>query len=178
MIIIGYQGIGKSTLARKSKGFIDLESSSFYVNGKRPTDWHYYYNRIAENLSQQGYVVFVSSHMPVRDFFKTSDERAIIICPAKELKDDWIQKLRTRYENNRTEKNLRALRNAEERFEENIDELMHDGIKTILIDDMRYDLENLIRWVISVNLEIDFHDRQIWEDVTETAAMMEEHDGD
>jgi ABC-type antimicrobial peptide transport system ATPase subunit len=100
MIIIGYQGIGKSTLARKSKGFIDLESSSFYVNGKRPTDWHYYYNRIAEKL-------------------------------------------------------------------------MHDGIKTILIDDMRYDLENLIRWVISVNLEIDFHDRQIWEDVTETAAMME-----
>lgn len=40
---------------------------------------------------------------------------------------------------------------------------MHDGIKTILIDDMHYDLENLIRWVISVNLEIDFHDRQIWE---------------
>jgi len=173
MIIIGYQGIGKSTLARKSKGFIDLESSSFYVNGKRPTDWHYYYNRIAENLSQQGYVVFVSSHKPVRDFFKTSDERVIIICPAKELKDEWIQKLRTRYENNRTEKNLRALRNAEERFEENIDELMRDGIQTIQIDDMRYDLENLIRWVISANLEIDFHDRQIWEDVTETASMIE-----
>ena len=50
---------------------------------------------------------------------------------------------------------------------------MRDGIKTFLIDDMRYDLENLIRWVISVNPEIDFHDRQIWEDVTETAAMME-----
>lgn len=165
MIVIGYQGIGKSTLARTSKGFIDLESSSFYVNGKRPTDWHYYYNRIAENLSNQGYVVFVSSHIPVRDYFKTSDERAVIICPSKYLKDEWIQKLRTRYENNMTEKNLRALRNAEDRYEDNIDELIHDGIPSILLDNMHYSLETEIRNAILRNKGIDFHDRQIWSDM-------------
>ena len=162
MIVIGYQGIGKSTLARKSKGFIDLESSSFYVNGKRPTDWHYYYNRIAENLSRQGYVVFVSSHMPVRDYFKTSDERAVIICPSKELKDEWIRRLQDRYHSNMTEKNLRALRNAVERFNENIDELIHDGIPSILLHDMHYSLETVIRSTIIKNKNIDFHDRQIW----------------
>lgn len=162
MIVIGYQGIGKSTLARKSKGFIDLESSSFYVNGKRPTDWHYYYNRIAENLSKQGYVVFVSSHMPVRDYFKTSDERAVIICPSKELKDEWIRRLQDRYHSNMTEKNLRALRNAVERFNENIDELIHDGIPSILLRDMHYSLETVIRSAIIKNKNIDFHDRQIW----------------
>ena len=164
MIVIGYQGIGKSTLARESKGFIDLESSSFYVDGKRPTDWHIYYCRIAEKLSSQGYVVFVSSHQPVRDYFKTSDERAVIICPSKNLKDEWIQKLRTRYENNMTEKNLRALRNAEERFNEDIDELIHDGIPSILLDNMHYLLEIRIRYAIIKNKDIDFHDRQIWED--------------
>ena len=162
MIVIGYQGIGKSTLARESKGFIDLESSSFYVNGKRPTDWHYYYNRIAENLSRQGYVVFVSSHMPVRDYFKTSDERAVIICPSKELKDEWIRRLQDRYHSNMTEKNLRALRNAVERFNENIDELIHDGIPSILLRDMHYSLETVIRSAIIKNKNIDFHDRQIW----------------
>lgn len=165
MIVIGYQGIGKSTLARKSKGFIDLESSSFYVNGKRPTDWHYYYNRIAENLSRQGYVVFVSSHMPVRDYFKTSDERAVIICPSKELKDEWIRRLQDRYHSNMTEKNLRALRNAVERFNENIDELINDGIPSILLRDMHYSLETVIRSAIIKNKNIDFHDRQIWSDM-------------
>lgn len=162
MIVIGYQGIGKSTLARESKGFIDLESSSFYVNSKRPTDWHIYYCRIAENLSSQGYVVFVSSHQPVRDYFRTSDERAVIICPSKDLKDEWIKKLRMRYENNMTEKNLRALRNAEDRYEDNIDELIHDGIPSILLRNMHYSLETVIRSTIIKNKNIDFHDRQIW----------------
>lgn len=163
MIVIGYQGIGKSTLAGESKGFIDFESSSFYVNGKRPTDWHIYYCRIAEILSSQGYVVFVSSHQPVRDYFKTSDERAVIICPSKVLKDEWIQKLRMRYESNMTEKNLRALRNAEDRYEDNIDELIHDGIPSIIIKEMDYSLEDEIRGCILRNYEIDFHDRQIWD---------------
>ena len=34
MIIIGYQGVGKSTLANKDDKFIDLESSSFWVKGE------------------------------------------------------------------------------------------------------------------------------------------------
>lgn len=36
MIIIGYQGIGKSTIVRNAKGYIDLESSNFRYNGVRP----------------------------------------------------------------------------------------------------------------------------------------------
>ena len=35
MVVVGYQGIGKSTLAAKDKDFIDLESGSFFVNGDR-----------------------------------------------------------------------------------------------------------------------------------------------
>ena len=35
MIIVGYQWIGKSTLANNETGVIDLESSNFFVDGKR-----------------------------------------------------------------------------------------------------------------------------------------------
>ena len=162
MIVIGYQGIGKSTLARESKGFVDLESSCFYVNGKRSTDWHYYYCRIAENLSEQGYVVFVSSHMPVRDWFKRSDERAVIICPDIALKDAWIQRLYNRWVKNRTGKNYRAWRGAAEKFEDNIHDLMEEGIPVLKIKDIHYDLEDMIRVCITKNPDINLHDRQIW----------------
>jgi ABC-type phosphate/phosphonate transport system ATPase subunit len=40
IIIVGYQGIGKSTLAYHNKRVIDLESSNFFVNGERSKDWH------------------------------------------------------------------------------------------------------------------------------------------
>ena len=67
MIIIGYQGIGKSTLANCNLNYVDLESSNFYIDGKRADDWYKPYCKIAEHLSQQGYYVFVSSHKVVRD---------------------------------------------------------------------------------------------------------------
>ena len=52
MIIIGYQGIGKSTLAGKDNKFIDLESGNFWVNGERVENWYIPYCQIAEHLSK------------------------------------------------------------------------------------------------------------------------------
>ena len=65
MIISGYQGIGKSTLAGKNN-CIDLESGNFWVGRKRSDDWYKIYCNIAVHLSRQGYTVFVSSHEVVR----------------------------------------------------------------------------------------------------------------
>ena len=161
MIVIGYQGIGKSTLARTQKGFIDLESSNFAYNGKKPGDWHIYYCQTAEHLSQQGYVVMVSSHEPVRKWFRKSDERAIAICPDKTLKAEWICRLETRYCKTLTNKDFRALENAKYRYDENIDEIEKCGIPVFKIYDTDYDLSELIRYVIRRNPNIDFHCRQI-----------------
>ena len=161
MIIIGYQGIGKSTLSKKSKGFIDLESSNFFHHGKRPDDWYIYYCQIAEHLSEQGYVVFVSSHEPVRNYFVNSNERAIIICPDFMLKDEWIRKLRKRYEEVTNDKNYKAWQNAACRYDDNIKEMYTCGIPVIPIRTMNYDLEQMIRSVIANNPEIDLHCRQI-----------------
>ena len=65
LIIIGYQGIGKSTAAKHIPNSIDLESSLFKIDNKRHEDWYMVYAKIAVNLARQGYIVFTSSHKKV-----------------------------------------------------------------------------------------------------------------
>lgn len=143
MIISGYQGIGKSTLGGVAN-YIDLESGNFWVDGKRADDWYKAYCQIAEHLSYQGYVVFVSSHKPVREELENSEENVYVICPSLDLKDEWIEKLRNRYEETGLDKDYRALVNAEERYDENITELINGGLECVIIDNMDYSLPEMI----------------------------------
>lgn len=142
MIVIGYQGIGKSTLAGKNYKFIDLESGNFWVDGKRADDWYKPYCQIAEHLSQQGYTVFTSSHEVVRKQLENSKETVVVVYPSIELKDSWIDRLELRYQCSGLDKDYKALMNAKDRFEENINELSESNIMyKIALIDMKYDLE-------------------------------------
>ena len=143
MIIVGYQGIGKSTLAGKFN-CIDLESSNFWVDGKRSDDWYKIYCSIAVNLSQQGFIVFTSSHEVVRNELSKYGERTVVVYPAVALKDQWIDKLRVRYEATGLEKDFKALANAEDRYEDNINELKHCNLECFEITDIDYDLRSII----------------------------------
>lgn len=145
MIIIGYQGIGKSTLANGEKSYIDLESSIYFHDGVRPENWHIFYCKTAEYLSKQGYDVFVSSHKPVRDYLLDSKEHTIIICPNKSLKTEWISKLENRYHSTLKDKDFRAWQNAIQKYDENIDDLMNCGFPVISINSMEYNLKSLIQ---------------------------------
>lgn len=145
MIIIGYQGIGKSTLASRDICYIDLESGNFWVDGKRAEDWYKPYCQIAEHLSQQGYAVFTSSHEVVRERLKNSTETVVIVYPAVELKDEWIAKLEKRYQESGLEKDYKALMNAKDRYAENIQELENCGIPyKIVLRSIDYDLDEVI----------------------------------
>ena len=150
MIVIGYQGIGKSTLARHQLAehgmseYIDLESSCFWNDGKRPDDWYIYYCQMAEYLSREGFCVFTSSHEVVRKQLRNSKERVVIICPSLRLKEDWLKKLEERYIHDPSDKNYKAWKNAEDRYEENIRELMSEAFDTFLIDNLDYDLVSII----------------------------------
>ena len=157
MIVIGYQGIGKSTLAKKKSGYIDLESGCFWHDGDRIDDWYIYYCQIAEHLSSQGNVVFVSSHKPVREYLKSSNERAICVYPSILLSEKWKIKLLHRYNETGLEKDHKAWLNAEEMYHDNISDLMMCGIPHAEIDHMNYDLHEIILGVIKRNPEIDFH---------------------
>lgn len=145
MIVIGYQGIGKSTLASRDICYIDLESGKFWVDGKRAEDWYKPYCQIAEHLSQQGYIVFTSSHEVVRERLKNSTEAVVVVYPAVELKDEWIAKLEKRYKETGLEKDYKALMNAKDRYVENIRELENCDIPyKIVLTSTDYDLDDEI----------------------------------
>ena len=145
MIIIGYQGIGKSSLAGPHLGYIDLESSNFKVDGMKIEGWQKIYCNIAKHLSYQGFKVFVSSHEVVRRELKGCNEDVVVIYPDLKLKDEWIEKLRLRYENTLRDKDYKAWKYAEDRYEDNIKALMaEDSFDHIVIDDMNYSL----RWLL------------------------------
>lgn len=155
MIIIGYQGIGKSTLASRNLKYIDLESSSFWFYDSetkqkiRHFNWYETYCNVAEDLSRQGYVVFVSSHQPVRERLSNSKEYVIACVPSLDLKNQWIEKLKLRYEATGLEKDYKAYMNAIDRFSENVTEIMNSGFDILRISNMSYDLQNLIEIFIS-----------------------------
>lgn len=146
MIVIGYQGIGKSTLAGKNNKFIDLESGNFWVDGNRVDDWYKIYCNIAEHLSNQGYIVFMSSHKVVRDELKFRGLKDIIVCyPGLEMKEAWISRLQDRYDSSKLEKDYKALMNAKDMYEKNITDLAGELQFThIVIHKMNYVLEDML----------------------------------
>ena len=146
MIVVGYQGIGKSTLAGRDYKYIDLESGNFWIDGKRANDWYKPYCKIAEHLSAQGYIVFISSHEVVRQYLVgNSREPVVLVYPSIELKDVWIDKLEKRYIKSGLEKDYKALINAKYSYVENIKELQESCIEYKLeIDELSYDLEAML----------------------------------
>ena len=146
MIVVGYQGIGKSTLAGRDCKYIDLESGNFWIDGRRADDWYKPYCKIAEHLSEQGYIVFVSSHEVVRQYLvENSRELVALVYPSIELKEAWIDKLEKRYIKSGLEKDYKALTNAKYSYVENIKELQESCIEYKLeINKLSYDLESML----------------------------------
>lgn len=148
LIIIGYQGIGKSSLAGYDN-CIDLESGNFWIGDKRADNWHIPYCQIAMDLANQGFTVFTSSHKAVYEYLSTCPlpenvGAAIIFCPKRFMKDEWVDKLQKRYYRTGLEKDYKALMNAEDRFEENIIELSSCGLPVIQPNAMDYVLYDYV----------------------------------
>lgn len=150
LVIIGYQGIGKSSLAGWNK-CVDLESGNFFVGNKRADDWYIPYCQTALNIADQGYTVFVSSHKEVRELLSTvplpeNVARVVVICPRRTLRDEWIKRLQERYDRTQLAKDYKALMNAKERFADNIVELCSCGLPVMQISAMDYNLKNYVYW--------------------------------
>lgn len=144
LIVIGYQGIGKSSCAGKN-GCIDLESGNFWIGEKRSDDWYIPYCQIAMHLANQGYTVFTSSHTVVREHLATMPRlenvgAVVIFCPTSGMREDWIKRLRDRYDATGLMKDYKALKNAEGRYAENILELVNCGLPVYQPASIDYDL--------------------------------------
>lgn len=147
MIIIGYPGIGKSTLAGRYKEYIDLESSNFNDDfGLKPDGWFIPYCKVAEDLSKQGYRVFVSCHKEVQEYLQDSVEYVALCYPSPKLKEDWIKRLLDRYEKTKLEKDINALTNCIRSYSDQIAALERNNFFThrIVLEDINYTLDNEI----------------------------------
>lgn len=133
MIIIGFPGIGKSSVTRAYDGdtnttsYIDLESSNFV----KDDNWVKEYCDLAIDLELQGYNVFVSSHRAVREYLAEKQDLfpdIIEVFPSKELRIEWLNRLESRYMKCKTAKNERALNYMQNNFDTAVDEMEHDAI--------------------------------------------------
>ena len=147
MIIIGFPGIGKSTLACNNDKFVDLESSYFKTLNNRNDDWVVEYCKLAEFLSKNGNIVFISSHKAVRDYLAKIhiSEPIVYIFPSERIKEQWVKKLEDRYMNSGLDKDYRAFIRARDYYDDDIRELYSDGIPyKWVITNINYDLEEEI----------------------------------
>lgn len=150
MIVIGYPGIGKSTLAAKDHDYVDLESSCFMVAGKRHDDWYIPYCQTAEDISRQGRTVFVSSHAAVVDYLVSThtpkSEFLVFIYPSVNLRDEWVDKLRVRFDESGLEKDMRAWMRAIKHYKEDVQVLSQAPVLSykLPITNMNYDLKEEI----------------------------------
>ena len=162
MIFVGYQGVGKSTLCRSSmyaeafdtETCIDLESSCFWVKDGndrvRSRNWEKVYVQMAANISRQGFHVFMSSHTGVRSALCDSafdDIKKAIIFPSLELKDEWLERLKQRFDETKLTKDEAAYMNAKTIYEKNIQALMGEDQKIfdlIKINQIPYSLFDII----------------------------------
>lgn len=154
MVIVGYQGIGKTTLSKESHKFIDLESSMMFFNGtpERPEGWEELYVNYAESLANEGYIVFVSSHSGVREELseraKKNGLKVGCIVPSKYLEDKWVDRLQERYSISQTSKDYRAYMGAKLNYGSDIDGLEDDvdtlGTSLVRINDLSYNLQSKV----------------------------------
>ena len=146
MIIFGYPGVGKTSIAKEDWRFIDLDSSDMLIHGKygRKKHWEENYCNIALLLSRQGYYVFVSTHPEVisRIMGKTKDVCAAYpdIC----LQEPWTKALKERYQDRRNRPSHNAWRRAKDHFEEDIRELHKLDCVKIPIPSMDFNLKKTI----------------------------------
>ena len=161
MIVMTYQGVGKTTLCEGERlsssfrEFIDFESGLFKrENGTRCEDWASTYVKCAESLSKQGFTPLISSHSVVQMALNSVKEPVLSIFPSKNLKDQWISKLRKRWIESKSDKDYRAYINAATGFDDQIDILRCSPFEKIEIEDMDYKLWDLI-WAHKLKMSFD-----------------------
>lgn len=151
MIIMGYPGIGKTTLANGDYRFIDLDSNSTLLTGLfRKKGWEKQYVSTALYLSRKGYHVFVSTHPEVIKRVVAMDgNNAILVYPDPSLKEEWIKKLYKRYDGQRKRSTHNAWTRAKDHFDDDIFELQKVKCHQIGLISMDYDLKKDLTHVIT-----------------------------
>ena len=172
IIISGFAGIGKTTLQKKYKGVIDLESSDYkwiyddnienidkeqrkgVTNRKQNPLWPLNY---VEDIIRKSYeydIVLISQDLDMRNALKETSSKYYVCFPKKECKSDFIKRYKDRGNNER------FINLVSENFENWIDALMSEDNK-IIMDKGEYLEDTLTRYgFINNNPEIVFQKKK------------------
>lgn len=155
LIICGYPGIGKSSIAGWNN-CIDLESSYFsFRNGvpQKFSEWVPQYCETALDLANQGFTVLISCHRNVWHYLNEKIKYhaiprcnipIVIFRPKPDMKEAWGIRLVKRYLQSGSDKDLRAFEGAMKYWDE--DMLMMNGqyLPIYYLTDITYDLRDYI----------------------------------
>ena len=153
MIIFGYQGIGKSTLANRNIDtiFIDLESSMFRtpMHPERSEDWFQAYGNIVYDLNKQNKFIFSACHQQIRDYIASEQDlkgvMTVICYPSIELREEWLYRLRQRWIDTQLPKDKAALDYAEASYSSSIKALDKDtDYDHLILTKMNYNLHDIL----------------------------------
>lgn len=153
MIIFGYQGIGKSTLANSPSGesYIDLESSMFRtpMHPERSEDWFQAYGNIVYDLNKQNKFIFSACHQQIRDYIASEKDlkgvMSVICYPSIELREEWLYRLRQRWIDTQLPKDKAALDYAEASYSSSIKALDKDtDYDHLILTKMNYNLHDIL----------------------------------
>ena len=84
MIICGFPGTGKSTMAKFSR-WVDLESTPFEKDWER-------YAKVAKHMSDNGYTVMVSTHRELLAMFEQMEVSYMVIIPPITDKETYLHR--------------------------------------------------------------------------------------
>ena len=156
LIICGYPGVGKSSIAGWNN-CIDLESSWFSQDsdGNRvyPDEaWCIEYCKLAMELASQGFTVLVSTHKCVinqlrecKNVLKLKYKVSVVIfAPRPGMKKEWICRLLNRYLESENEKDLRAFVGGIEYWDSKLLAIIHSDFPVYSPDSIDYDFRDYV----------------------------------
>ena len=156
LIICGYPGVGKSSIAGWNN-CIDLDSSWFSYdeegNKKYPDDtWCVDYCDLAMRLASQGYTVLTSTHACVinelRDHKFVLDYKykvkVVIFVPRSDMKKAWIERLVNRYIESDKDVDMRAFVGGIQYWDSKMATIRHSDFTVYCPDSIDYDFRDYI----------------------------------
>lgn len=155
LIICGYPGIGKSSIAGWNN-CIDLESSYFSFRNSAPqklSEWVPQYCETALDLANQGFTVLISCHRNVRHYLNELIKYytiprynipIVIFRPKPDMKEAWAIRLVNRYLQSGSDKDLRAFEGAMKYWDEDILIMNGQYLPIYYPTDITYDLRDYI----------------------------------
>lgn len=122
MIFCGFPGVGKTVNSRRSRDWIDLDSTLFNKDFKA-------YAKVAKALSEAGFYVQVSTHKELRDELEALHQEYYVVIPSKLDKQNYLSRYSCRGDSKEFVSTLDA------NFETWIDDILetHSRYQTVIV---------------------------------------------